>query len=77
MSDGMSDSRAESELANDVWTTAFDLAECAINLMKAVGRARNGHRGWGVARSWIVGEVNRALVPTGFVLVDRDPDKSF
>jgi hypothetical protein len=77
MSDGMSDSRAGSELANDVWATAFDLAECAMHLMQAVGRARNGHRGWGVARSWIVEEVNRALRPTGFALVDREPDKSF
>jgi hypothetical protein len=77
MSDGMSDSRAESALAQEVWSAAFDLSELAVHLTKAVQKARLGHRGWGLARSWIVAEVNLALRETGFVLVDHAPEKSF
>jgi len=77
MSDGMSDARAEDELASNVWREAFNLGENALRLAQAIKQARNGHRGWGPARSWIVREVNEALRMTGFILVDHDPEKRF
>lgn len=77
MSDGMSDARAEGELAGDVWDAAFDLGEDVARLARAVQRARMGHRGWSIHRAWIVAEMNNALKNTGFELVDRDPQKSF
>ena len=77
MSDGMSDARAESGLARNVWETAFDLADMIARLDQAIKQARGGHRGWGIARGWILHEINRALRHTGFILVDHHPDKSF
>ena len=73
----MSDSRAEDTLAKEVWNTAFDLKELAVHLCKAMQRARLGHRGWVLARYWIVSEVSMALEGTGFALVDSTPGKSF
>lgn len=77
MSDGMSDASASDDMLASVWSAAEDFSEIVIHLVKAVQRARLGHRGWNIARGWIVNEVNIALRNTGFKLVDEKPEKSF
>lgn len=77
MSSGPSDAAAEDRLADDVWREAFTLLKATTRLGKAVQRARMGHRGWSIAREFIVREVNIALHKTGFRLVDEEPGKTF
>ena len=77
MSDGMSDAKAENNLADDVWQSAFAFLKATAKLGRAIKRARLGHRGWSIARSFIVTETNQALFKTGFRLVDDDPEKCF
>jgi len=77
MSDGISDAHEESDLARAIWEAAFHFREATSKLGRAIRRARNGHRGWAIARVFIVRETNEALQSTGFKLVDADPQKAF
>jgi hypothetical protein len=77
MSDGISDAKAEDKLERDVWVAAFDVVDAIKFLRAAISRARMGHRGWTIARGWIVYSTCKALKEIGFELIDREPEKSF
>lgn len=73
----MSDARRTDDLGNRVLSTAFDLREQIVRLARAIAQAREGSRGWNIARWWIVQELNVRLKPLGLRVVDEDPNKSF